>query len=95
MQKLETRNGTLVFIEVPENNEKDLDFFLYPWEYKPKDAYEILGEVTKVDVTFDCEPYVSTINSPSVQDKWYFLSLLRHEGIELKEGFKFIVLKEK
>ena len=110
MQNLETRNGTLVFVEVPEN--------CHQYEYREKESmplclmvgyysgsvprqilchypiilpncenrYELLGEVTKEGITFDCEPYESALTLQSE---------MSIEAIELREGFKFIVLKEK
>lgn len=81
MQKLETRNGTLVFVEVPENAtyNNHLQAHEKEFTYKiPKKTVSILldfhplilGEVTKKEIPFDCK-------------------------LELTEGNKFVVLKEK
>jgi hypothetical protein len=110
MQKLETRNGTLVFVEVPES---------VPLSYYYHDGYDILGEVTKDAITFDCREFVQTTKFQTARGleivyadytkkhplSYYestldsinssFISLMQSQGIELKEGKKFIVLKEK
>lgn len=118
MQKLETRNGTLVFVEVPENCPQ--------YEYREKESmplclmvgyhfgtpkrllhsprilpecengYEILGEVTKEGITFSPESFVEEYYKEStIKPEYYLRRAMVMNGIKLREGFKFIVLKEK
>ena len=114
MQKLETINGTLVFVEVPENCPE--------YHYKEKESmplvlmvgyisngltvfsprilpncdngYDILGEVTKERITFDCSE-ITPLDEIIPDSKEKFRNLMEVRGIELREGFKFIVLKDK
>lgn len=111
MQKLETRNGTLLFIRVQEKY-NSLEFNK---EHKSSGKYELLGEVTKDVITFDCAPFVEEVTIGYDEDSFpiigykngampyqtcetaseAFMTKCKSQGIELTEGKKFIVLKEK
>lgn len=121
MQKLETRNGALVFVEVPENSKYRYEYqfdcpnILYSYidgewfgngvahlldrtSIDDKE-YEILGEVTKEGITFDIAEFgfVGELIKASIPytHEDLFRYYLWDNGIELREGYKFIVLKEK
>jgi len=89
MQKLETRNGTLYFSESPETT---------PLSYYYNDGFDIIGEVTNEGITFDCEPFLWKPNGYAIiyENNYFpFIKQMSHNNIKLREGYKFIVLKEK
>lgn len=108
MQKLETRNATLLFFEVPEialPYTKGL--FIHSLEWLDKGGtlenypfseldkckeYEIVGEVTKKEITFDCKQYLTTNHDRA---EYTFRAWMEWCDIYLTEGNKFVVLKEK
>lgn len=117
MQKLETRNGTLLFVEVPERlndfcvrnqnktNTQCLSLssrtnILLTWKkILPKGNWGILGEVTKEGISFDVGDFGFNGELEKASISYTHEDLFRYfmwdNGIEITEGNKFIVLKEK
>ncbi len=77
-----------MFIEVPENAEN------FRVTETDGTEFEKLGEVTKEGITFDCSE-ISPPDEIIPDSKEKFMNFMEWKGIELREGFKFIVLKEK
>jgi len=107
MQKLETRNGTLLFVKVPESIEPyTKGLFIHSLEWLDKGGtlqnypfsnldkckeYEILGEVTKGTATFDFNDYLPEKVNGCYVHPTTGFALMQSQGIELTEGSKFVV----